>query len=330
MTFMGHSHDHYEGHDRDHAEHNHDPGGHEHHDHEGLGHGHVPADFGKAFAIGMGLNAAFVMLEVAFGIASNSVALFADAGHNLSDALGLGVAWTAVMLGKRQPTARFTYGLRGSSILAALFNAVFLLVVVGGLSWAAILRFWQPEPVAGKTVMLVATCGIVVNGFCAWLFATRSKGDLNVRGAFMHMAADALVSLGVVAAGFAILLTGWRWLDPAASLVINAVIVWGTWNLLRGSLSMSLNAVPLGIEKSKVEAYLRGLPGVSEVHDLHIWSISTTETALTVHLVHPSGLDDDLLVKAAQELEHRFNIQHATLQMESGARECRLAPADVV
>jgi cobalt-zinc-cadmium efflux system protein len=320
---MAHSHDHHEGHDDDHVEH-------EHHDHGGPGHVHALANFGKAFAIGVGLNAAFVVLEVVFGIASNSVALLADAGHNLSDALGLGVAYAAVILAKRQPTARFTYGLGGSSILAALFNAVFLLVVVGGLSWEAIQRFWKPEPVAGKTVMLVAACGIVVNGFCAWLFASGSKNDLNVRGAFTHMAADALVSLGVVAAGLAILLTGWHWLDPAMSLVINAVIVWGTWSLLTGSISMSLNAVPLGIETAKVEAYLKGLPGVSEVHDLHIWSMSTTETALTVHLVRPSGLDDELLANAALELEHRFKIQHATIQMETGARECRLAPADVV
>ena len=324
---MAHSHDHHDGHDHDH-------GGHDHakhdHDHGGLGHVHAPASFGKAFAVGIGLNAAFVVLEVVFGIASNSVALLADAGHNLSDALGLGVAWGAFILAKRRPTARFTYGLGGTSILAALFNAVFLLVVVGGLSWEAIQRFAQPEPVAGKTVMIVAACGIVLNAFCAWLFVSGSKGDLNVRGAFMHMVADALVSLGVVVAGFIVLLTGWHWIDPATSLIINAVIIWGTWSLLKGSITMSLNAVPAGIETAKVETYLKGLHGVTEVHDLHIWSMSTTETALTVHLVRPAGLDDDLLVTAAQELEHRFKIQHATIQMECGARECKLAPAHVV
>jgi cobalt-zinc-cadmium efflux system protein len=320
---VAHSHDHNEGHDH---------GGHHHHDHGhgSLGHVHAPANFGKAFAIGMSLNATFVVVEVVFGIAGNSVALLADAGHNLSDALGLGVAWAAVILAKRRPTARFTYGLGGSSILAALFNAVFLLVVVGGLSWEAVQRFWGTEPVAGKTVMLVAACGIVLNGFCAWLFMSGSKGDLNVRGAFMHMAADALVSLGVVVAGLAILMTGWQWLDPAVSLVINAIIVWGTWSLLTGSIAMSLNAVPQGIETAKVEAYLKGLPGVSEVHDLHIWSMSTTETALTVHLVRPAGLDDDLLASAAHELERRFKIQHATIQMETGTHECKLAPANVV
>jgi cobalt-zinc-cadmium efflux system protein len=320
---VAHSHDHNEGHDH---------GGHHHHDHGhgGLGHVHAPANFGKAFAVGMSLNATFVVVEVVFGIASNSVALLADAGHNLSDALGLGVAWAAVILAKRRPTARFTYGLGGSSILAALFNAVFLLVVVGGLSWEAVQRFWGTEPVAGKTVMLVAACGIVLNGFCAWLFMSGSKGDLNVRGAFMHMAADALVSLGVVVAGLVILMTGWQWLDPAVSLVINAVIIWGTWSLLTGSIAMSLNAVPSGIETEKVGAYLKSLPGVIDVHDLHIWSMSTTESALTAHLVRPAGLDDDLLVNAAHELEHRFKIQHATIQMETGTHECKLAPANVV
>ena len=325
---MAHSHDHHEGHDHSHARHG--DGGHDHHDHGGLGHVHAPASFGKAFAVGMGLNAAFVVLEVVFGIASNSVALLADAGHNLSDALGLGVAWGAVLLAKRAPTPRFTYGLGGTPILAALFNAVFLLVVVGGLSWEAIQRFAQPEPVAGKTVMIVAACGIFLNGFCAWLFASGSKDDLNVRGAFMHMAADALVSVGVVISGFVVLMTGWHWIDPAMSLVINAVIVWGTWSLLKGSISMSLNAVPAGIETAKVEAYLKGLPGVTGVHDLHVWPMSTTETALTVHLVRPSGLDDEMLVTAAHELERRFKIQHATIQTESGARACKLAPADVV
>ena len=315
---MAHQHDHHDGHD-------HDPGGHAH-----AGHTHAPASFGKAFAIGIGLNAAFVLMEVGFGIASNSVALLADAGHNLSDALGLGVAWAAVILAKRAPTARFTYGLGGTSILAALFNAVFLLVVVGGLSWEAILRFWTPEPIAGTTVIVVAACGIVLNGVCAWLFASGGKDDLNVRGAFMHMAADALVSLGVVIAGVIIVLTGWHWIDPAISLVINAVIIGGTWSLLTGSVSMSLSAVPAGIEPARVEAYLKGLPGVSDVHDLHIWPMSTTETALTVHLIRPKGLDDDLLVSAAHELEHRFKIQHATIQLESGSRDCKLAPASVV
>lgn len=298
-------------------EHAHDHHGHDGHVHGGLGHVHAPADFGKAFAIGVTLNAAFVIIEVVYGLSSKSVALLADAGHNLSDALGLGIAWAAVVLARRRPTSRFTYGLGGTSILAALFNAVFLLVVVGGLTWEAIQRFSQPEPVGGKTVMIVAACGIVVNGFCAWLFASGRKGDLNVRGAFMHMAADALVSLGVVVAGFVILMTGWHWIDPAMSLVINVVIVWGTWSLLTGSLTMSLNAVPAGVDMIEVKAFLLGLPGVSTLHDLHVWSLSTTETALTCHLVIPEGPpSDEMLFHAAEKLRENFEIGHVTLQPE--------------
>lgn len=290
---------------------------HEGHSHGPLGHVHAPANFGPHFAIGVGLNAAFVLIEVVYGLASNSVALLADAGHNLSDALGLGVAWAAVILAKRKPSSRFTYGLGGTSILAALFNAVFLLIVVGGLTWEAIQRFSEPEPVGGKTVMIVAACGIVLNGFCAWLFASGSKGDLNVRGAFMHMASDALVSLGVVVGGLIILLTGWHWVDPVMSIVINIVIVVGTWSLLTGSLTMSLNAVPPGIDMTKVRTFLLGLPGVKDIHDLHVWSLSTTETALTCHLVTPDGHPgDEVLAHAAEELEEHFGIGHVTLQPE--------------
>jgi cobalt-zinc-cadmium efflux system protein len=287
---------------------------------------HAPQNFGKAFAIGVALNAAFVVLEVVFGIIGNSVALLADAGHNLSDALGLGVAWTAVILGQRKSTARFTYGLGGSSILAALFNAVFLLIVTGGLTWEAIRRFFEPEPVAGKTVMIVAACGIVVNGFCAWLFSSGRKGDLNVRGAFTHMAADALVSFGVVVGGLVILLTGWHWVDPTMTLVVNAVIIWGTWGLLTGSLAMSLNAVPPNVHLEKVRAFLLGLPGVADLHDLHVWSLSTTETALTCHLVTPDGNPgDEVLDYAAQELNAHYGICHATLQVERICSDAHLA-----
>ena len=239
---MAHAQDHRDGHDHDHDHADHDHIRHHHDHHGGQGHVHAPANFGKAFAIGIALNSGFVVLEVVYGLLSNSVALLADAGHNMSDVLGLGVAWSAAVLTKRAPTQRFTYGLGGSSILAALFNAAFLLVIIGGLSWEAIGRFWNPQPVAGKTVMIVAGVGILVNGVCAWLFASGRKGDLNIRGAFMHMAADALVSVGVVIAGLVILLTGWLWLDPAASLIINAIIIWGTWGLLRDSVTMSLSA----------------------------------------------------------------------------------------
>ena len=321
---MPHAHDHsHGGHDHGHSHGGHDHGG---HSHGGLGHSHAPASFGKAFAVGVALNAAFVVLEVVFGILGHSVALLADAGHNLSDALGLGVAWAAVILAKRRPTKRFTYGLGGTSILAALFNAVFLLVVTGGLTWEAVQRFFEPEPVAGKTVMIVAACGIVLNGFCAWLFASGSKGDLNVRGAFMHMAADALVSLGVVIGGLVILFTGLQWIDPVMTLAINAVIVVGTWSLLTGSLTMSLNAVPPGIDTGKVRAFLLGLPGVKDIHDLHVWSLSTTETALTCHLVMPDGHPGDAFMDhAAEELNEHFGIGHVTLQPEQAPSAAHLA-----
>ena len=318
-----HQHDHgHEGHT-----HNHD---HEGHSHGALGHVHAPANFGAAFAVGVALNATFVVIEVVYGLLGHSVALLADAGHNLSDALGLGVAWAAVILAKRRPTSRFTYGLGGSSILAALFNAVFLLMVTGGLTWEALQRFYDPQPVVGKTVMIVAACGIVLNGFCAWLFSKGGKGDLNVRGAFMHMAADALVSLGVVVGGFIILMTGWHWIDPAMSIVISLVIVGGTWSLLTGSLTMSLNAVPADIDMAKVRAFLMGLPSVTEVHDLHVWSLSTTEVAMTAHLVMPSGHPGDaFVVHACENLKEQFEIGHVTLQVESDATACLLAPEHV-
>jgi cobalt-zinc-cadmium efflux system protein len=321
---MSYDHDHHHCHD-----------GHDHHgghDHGSGRHNHAPASFGKAFTIGIALNAGFVVLEVVFGLVAHSVALLADAGHNLSDVLGLLVASVASILVKRAPTPRFTYGLGGSSILAALFNAVFLLVVIGGLSWEAIGRLFHPEPVSGGTVMIVAAAGVVINGICAWLFASGRKGDINIRGAFMHMTADALVSLGVVAAGLMILLTGWLWLDPVMSLMINAIIVWGTWSLLRESTAMSLNAVPPGIDAAKVNAFLASQPGVHAIHDLHIWGMSTTETALTAHLVMPKGHPGDaFLVELCETLKTRHRIGHATFQVETNPDStCALAPAHVI
>jgi len=312
------------------TDHGHDH--HEGHSHAAQGHGHAPASFGSAFAIGIGLNLAFVLVEAGYGIASNSMALLADAGHNLSDVLGLAVAWTASVLVTRPPNKKYTYGLRGSSILAALFNAVFLLVAVGAIAWEAIQRLAHPEPVAGKTVMVVAAVGIIVNGVTAWLFASGAKGDINIRGAYLHMAAGAAVSAGVVLAGFVILFTGWLWLDPLASLVIVGVIVWGTWGLLRDSLSMSLAAVPPGVESKAVQDYLEALPGVASLHDLHIWSMSTTETALTAHLVMPGGHPGDtFLIETCHCLAQRFNIGHATLQVETSEDVvCALAPEHVV
>jgi cobalt-zinc-cadmium efflux system protein len=315
-------------------DHHHDHDHHDHHDHaaHGAGHVHAPASFGGAFAIGVALNAGFVLVEVAYGVLGHSVALFADAGHNLGDVLGLLVAWTASVLARRAPSARFTYGLRGSSSLAALFNAVFLLVTIGGISWEAIQRIGHPEPVSGVTVMIVAAIGVAVNGVCAWLFASGREGDLNLRGAFAHMAADALVSAGVVAAGLVIQLTGWLWLDPVTSLAVNAVIVGGTWGLLRDSLGMSMAAVPSGIDPAEVRRYLAGRDGVASLHDLHVWPMSTTETALTCHLVMPAGHPGDVFIhELCGGLAARFKIHHATVQIEVDARVvCALAPDEVV
>ena len=302
------------------------------HAHDGSGHAHGPANFGRAFAIGIGLNVAFVAIEFAYGVVANSMALVADAGHNLSDVLGLVVAWIASVLSKRPPSARYTYGLGGSSILSALFNAVLLLVAVGAIALEAIQRLLHPEPVAEVTVMVVAAIGIVINGLTAWLFASGRKGDLNIRGAFLHMVADAAVSAGVVVAAFVILLTGWLWLDPLTSLIIVGVIVWGTWSLLRDSLAMSVGAVPGHIDPQAVRRYLESCAGVSAVHDLHIWPMSTTETALTAHLVVPGGHPgDEFLAITATRLRHSFGIGHSTLQIEISAESaCHLAPDHVV
>ena len=334
---MPHDHDHAHSHQEDDEHHDHDhEGGSEHdhgHQHGGLGHSHAPATFGKAFAIGTALNLGFVAVQVVFGLLAHSLALLADAGHNLGDVFGLLLAWWASHLVKTRPTARRTYGLGRSSILAALANAVFLLVAIGGITWEAVRRFGDPTPVAGGTVIWVAALGIAINTATALLFMSGRKGDLNVRGAFMHMAADAAVSAGVVVAGFAILHTGWHWLDPVTSLVINAIIVWGTWGLLRDSTNLALDAVPTGIEPAKVRAYLEALPNVAAVHDLHIWGLSTTETALTVHLVKPdAAIDDGLLARVCQRLREKFGIGHATIQLERGdsAHPCLLAPAEVV
>uniref|UniRef100_Q07UB6 Cation diffusion facilitator family transporter n=1 Tax=Rhodopseudomonas palustris (strain BisA53) TaxID=316055 RepID=Q07UB6_RHOP5 len=309
--------------------------GHDHHDHGHAhhgGHSHAPTDFGTAFAIGIALNTGFVIAEATFGFLSNSMALVADAGHNLSDVLGLVVAWTAAVLSKRLPSARYTYGLRGSSILAALFNAVFLLVAVGAIGWEAILRLFRPEPVAEVTVMAVAAIGILINGVTAWLFASGRKGDLNIRGAYLHMMADAAVSAGVVAAGLVILLTGWNWIDAVTSLAIVAVIIAGTWGLLRDSVAMSLGAVPREIDPAAVRGFLQRCDGVMQVHDLHIWPMSTTEVALTCHLVIPGGAPGDCYLQdVAQKLQHQFGIAHATIQVETDPdTPCVLAPDHVV
>ena len=296
-------------------------------------HDHAPERFDRAFAIGVALNAAFIAVEVVSGLTAHSLALISDAGHNLSDVLGLLLAWGAGTLARRRPTSRRTYGFRRSSILAALVNAVTLFVVTGGVAWEALLRFNSAEAVAGSTVIWVASTGVIINGATALLFLSGRKGDLNIRGAFLHMAADAGLSLGVALTGALILATGWRWLDPAAGLVISAVILVSTWGLLRDSVNLALDAVPEGIDMTTVESYLSGLPAVTGVHDLHVWAMSTTETALTAHLVVRARSNGDaLLAVAGNELHDRFGIEHATIQIETGdvRHPCRAAAGETV
>ncbi|GMN13686.1 cation diffusion facilitator family transporter [Altererythrobacter sp. MTPC7] len=291
--------------------------GHSHAHAHGDGHSHAPADFGRAFLVGIVLNTGFVVVEAVYGILSGSMALVADAGHNLSDVLALLLAWGASVAAKKPPTARFTYGFKSSTILAALANAALLLVAIGAILFETIHRLGNPQPVQGMTVVVVAGIGIVINAFTAWMFMRGREHDLNIRGAYLHMAADALVSLGVVLAGLAILATGYVWIDPLVSLVIVAVIAWGTWGLAKDSVKMGLAAVPEGIDEADVDAFLNGLSGVEAVHDLHIWPMSTTETALTAHLVMPGGHEGDpFLAALSEELKHRFGIGHATVQIE--------------
>jgi cobalt-zinc-cadmium efflux system protein len=308
------------------------------HDHHGHGHARshahpTPSDYGRAFAIGIGLNVGYVVIEAGYGVFSGSLALIADAGHNLGDVLGLGLSWGAAMLGRRGPSSRFTYGLGSTSILAALGNALILLVVTGGVSWEAILRLAHPVGVAGAAIAWVASAGIAVNGVTALLFMRGREHDLNLKSAFVHMAADALIALGVVLAGIAIAWTGWAWLDPAVGLAVSAVIVYGTWDLVKQAVGLALDAVPGGVDPAAVRAHLSALPGVTALHDLHIWGMSTTETALTCHLVMPGGHPGDAaLAHIAEEIEHRFGIRHATIQIELGDTDeaCALTPEHVV
>ena len=292
---------------------------------------------GRAFAIGVALNSGFVVVEVATGFMSGSMALLADAGHNLSDVLALLLAWGATVLARRAPTDRRTYGLRKGTILASLANAVFLLLAVGAIASESVQRLAEPGTIATRIVMITAAIGVAINAATALLFMRGGKADLNVRGAFLHMAGDAAISVAVVIGAGVIALTGLKWIDPALSLAIAGVIVFGTWGLLRDSVNLALDAAPRGIDVAEVRAWLAALPGVEEVHDLHVWAMSTTETALTAHVIRPAarhetGDDgDNFLHHACEELAHRFNIGHATLQVETdAANACRLAPAGVV
>jgi cobalt-zinc-cadmium efflux system protein len=303
------------------------------HHHGAHGHLHAAPDFGRAFAFGALLNLAYVGAEAFYGVAAHSLALLADAGHNLGDVLSLVAAWGAATLARRGPGGRYTYGFRGTTILVALGNCALLLVVTGGIGWEAIRRLAEPEPLSGGIVIVVAAIGIVINGVTALPFISGRKRDLNVRAAFVHLASDALVAFGVVLGGGLILWTGWFWMDPAIGLVISLVIVVGTWSLLRDSVDLALGAVPASIDREAVAGYLGSLPGIAAVHDLHIWGMSTTDAALTAHLVRPEGGGaDPFLHEVAHELEERFGIGHVTLQLETAADAdaCRLAPDDVV
>ena len=315
---MSQEHDHQHDHDHKSAP-KHDPG----HDHGHGGHGHHhhidPDGNRRAFALAISLNIVFVAIEFSYGLIANSTALMADAGHNLSDVLGLALAWGAAMLARRAPNRNFTYGLRSSSILAALGNSLLLMMACGAIGWEAVQRFSTPAPVAGWTVTIVALVGVVINGVSAWLFMAGSKHDLNLRAAYQHMAADAAISLGVAVAGVAIMYSGWSWIDPAVSIAIVVLIALSTWSLLRESLRMVLAGVPANVDPHKVREFLQQRAGVSETHDLHIWAMSTTETALTAHLVMPDGYPGDQHIDdIVAAIKEEFKIHHCTLQIEQG------------
>ena len=299
------------GHDHDHP---HDHGAH----HHGVGHSHAPAHFGRAFAIGTGLNVAMVVLEAIFGILSGSVALLADAGHNLGDVLGLVVAWVAYALAARPPSPRYTFGWGRASILAALFNALVTIAAAVVIAWEAAERLAHPAPLNGMIVVVIAAIGLVINGGTAWLFASGLERDLNIRGAFLHMAADAGISAGVVVSGLLIMFTGWQWLDPAVSLLICVAILWPSWGLLRDSVRLALDGVPPEIRASEVRRRLQTLPGVADIHALRIWAVSTRETAMTCHLLMPAGHPGDAFIsRVARELHRDFAIGQTTLQIET-------------
>jgi cobalt-zinc-cadmium efflux system protein len=305
-------------------------GGDDHH--HGHAHSHAPASFGRTFAITTALNIVLVAAQVVYGLYANSLALLADAGHNFGDVMGLVIAWVAFAIADWRPSARFTYRMRAASIMSAMANGLLLLAAVAIIVYEAAHRLFAPEPVATGPVIVVAAVAVVINGASAWLLSRGSQSDLNMRGAFLHMLADAGVSVAVIVAAGGIMLTGWQWLDPAVSLLISVVILIGTWRLLRDSVRLALNAAPRDIDPAEVQRYFEGLPGVSGLHDLHIWAMSTTETALTCHLVTPGGHPGDaFLQKIAGDLRSRFAIGHATVQIElNDGGECALQPDSVL
>jgi len=299
---------------------------HGHHHHEQR-RGQAANHYGRNFGVAIALNFALVIAQVLYGLFANSLALLADAGHNFGDVMGLVLAWGAFAIADWRPSSRFTYRLSAASILSAFANSLILLVATGAIVWEAVQRFSQPQPVSTNIVIAVAATAVAVNGVSAWLLKRGSKTDLNIRGAFLHMLADAGVSLAVIAAAFGIWLTGWQWLDPAASLLISAVILWGTWGLMRDALRLTLNAAPRGIDPAEVQRYLESLPEVATIHDLHIWAMSTSQTALTCHLFTPGGHPGDaFLHRLAHELEEKFGIGHTTVQIELSDGPCALEP----
>lgn len=287
-----------------------------------MGHDHKINNYNRAFAIGILLNIIFVVIEAGYGIAAGSLALIADAGHNLSDVLGLVLAWGAALLAAKPATEKRTYGFRKATIIASLASAILLLVALGGIAWEAIGRFFDPKPVEGVPVIIVAAIGVVINTITALLFISGRKHDLNIKGAFLHMAADAGVSFGVVLGGILILTTGWLLIDPIISLLIVIVILIGTWSLLRDSMNLAMDSVPEGINIAGIREFLAGLENVSQIHDLHVWALSTTEVALSVHLIMvDDSLKNNFLSKVQQELHDSFNIEHSTIQIERESDE---------
>lgn len=303
------------------------------HDHHGHHNHHAPKNYNKSFIFGICLNSLFVLIEGFYGYFSNSLALMADAGHNLSDVAGLLIAWGAIWLATKKPTRHFTFGLRKSSILSALFNALFLMIAVGIIIWEAFHRLWSPNIIEYKTVIIVASIGIVINAITALLFFKDKDDDINIKGAYLHMAADALISAGVVISGIVISYTSWNWLDPLVSIIISLVIIYGTWDLLKNSMRLSMDAVPLDIDPFAVRKYLESIEDVIEVHDLHIWAMSSTETALSVHLtLSKYSLENHKLIKISSHLKSKFKIHHPTIQVELYEEnfQCHLKPEDVL